>query len=116
MRRAFAWVQDGWDVMAGLKRAPERISTLPSQLKAPPKHVDEFYRSPVWRALVRDIRRERGAFCEICGSRRGLVADHKHEIKDGGARLDPNNIELLCAPHHNSKTAAARARRNQSRD
>lgn len=100
--------------MAGLKRAPETIGAPSRTLKAPPKHTDNFYRSPEWVRLVRQIKRERGAFCEICGSRRGLVGDHTIEIKDGGPRLDPHNVKLLCAKHHNRKTADERRRRNQN--
>jgi 5-methylcytosine-specific restriction endonuclease McrA len=40
-----------------------------------------------------------------------VIADHIVERKDGGADLDPNNIELLCHAHHQKKTALARARR-----
>lgn len=100
--------------MAGLKRAPDALSAPPNTLKAPPKYTDSFYRSPAWVRLVRQIKRERGAFCEICGSRHGLVADHIIEIKDGGPRLDPSNIKLLCARHHNRKTADERKRRNEN--
>ncbi|WP_423804552.1 HNH endonuclease [Novosphingobium lindaniclasticum] len=39
------------------------------------------------------------------------MLDHKQERKDGGADLDPANLEWLCQPHHNRKTAEARARR-----
>ncbi|MCB5173666.1 HNH endonuclease [Microvirga sp. SM9] len=84
---------------------------MPPRLKAPPKSVDPFYTSPEWRELVARLKRERGAYCRRCGSTDRIIADHIIERKDGGADLDPNNIELLCHAHHQKKTAQARARR-----
>jgi hypothetical protein len=88
-----------------------RLTTLRSRVPASaqrltprPKEVDAFYVSKEWRELVREIIRHRGRRCEApsCETpRRGLgqriYADHRHEIRDGGAPLDPNNIQLLCA-------------------
>jgi 5-methylcytosine-specific restriction protein A len=96
------------------------------------KGTDRFYLSPEWRALVsREIER-RGRRCEACGktaeddgSPVRLVGDHRVERVDGGADLDPGNIELLCcraggngARHdgkigncHAAKTARARRAR-----
>jgi 5-methylcytosine-specific restriction endonuclease McrA len=37
-----------------------------------------------------------------------ILGDHIIERKDGGAELDPNNIQLLCLGCHNAKTATAR--------
>ena len=61
--------------------------------------------------LVARLKRERGARCERCGSDHRLIGDHVVERRDGGAELDPANVELLCQACHNRKTAAARARR-----
>ena len=77
----------------------------------PPKKVELFYQSREWRSLVSSIKKQRGAWCERCGSTKGLIADHIVERKDGGADLDPANIELLCGKHHAAKTAEARKRR-----
>lgn len=84
---------------------------MPVRVAAPPKQAEPFYRSAAWVALVRDIKAERGNWCERCGSTHRVVADHKVERKDGGADLDPGNVELLCQACHNRKTAQARARR-----
>lgn len=73
--------------------------------------VKRFYTSPEWRGLVRDIKAVRGNCCERCGSSYRVAGDHKVELKDGGAPLDDENVELLCAACHNRKTAAARAAR-----
>ena len=78
----------------------------------PPKRADSFYTSPEWRTLMTVIRTKRPACCEKCG-RTGtrLFGDHIKEIKDGGARLDERNIQLLCGSCHTSKTNKARAER-----
>jgi 5-methylcytosine-specific restriction endonuclease McrA len=87
---------------------------LAPQLRPPPKVADSFYLSPEWRALVVQVKRERGAWCQRCGSKHRVAGDHKRELKDGGAALDPANVELLCSRCHNRKTAAVRARRSVS--
>jgi 5-methylcytosine-specific restriction endonuclease McrA len=79
-------------------------------LRSPPKQADQFYQSNDWRNLVRTIKRQRGAFCCICGSNDRIIADHIIERRDGGADLDPANIQLLCQSHHAAKTANARRR------
>jgi len=98
--------------LSGLK---PRIARLPLRIAAPPKVADQFYQSGEWRALVRRLKQERGAWCERCGSNRGLIADHVVEIKDGGAPLDGANVELLCATHHGEKTQRARVARVEGR-
>lgn len=94
-----------------LKAVTGRLAAPAPRIVAPPKRAEPFYQSPQWRDLVRDVKRERGAWCQRCGSKHRVIADHVVERKDGGADLDPANIELLCQACHNSKTAAARARR-----
>jgi len=90
-----------------------RIGPAPvrSSLRVPPKTAESFYLSPEWRQLVARIRRERGAWCQRCGSNHRLIGDHIVERKDGGADLDPDNIELLCHRCHQRKTAQAQAKR-----
>ena len=90
-------------------------------LAAPPKVADKFYQTPgylAWRDLV--IARaggrceavdDRGRRCPKARPRHRVFADHKHEIRDGGARFDPANGECLCGSHHSAKTARARAAR-----
>lgn len=97
--------------MARLAALGSRIRTLSPRVATPGKRADAFYLSREWRALVRRIKAERGPYCERCGSRHRVAGDHVVEIKDGGAALDPGNVELLCQGCHNGKTARARARR-----
>ncbi|MFT8481346.1 HNH endonuclease signature motif containing protein [Gluconobacter oxydans] len=77
-----------------------------------PKRADAFYVSKEWRALIGTLLKQRGRVCERCG-RSGcrIFGDHIVELKDGGARLDPANVQLLCGSCHTAKTAQAKARR-----
>lgn len=99
------------DVMGLLKRLPSRLGRAPLRVRSMPKKAEAFYQSKEWRDLVRSIKATRGAWCERCGSGHRVIGDHIVERRDGGAELDPSNIELLCQPCHNRKTAQARAAR-----
>ena len=101
--------------VAQLKGLPSRLGSAPSRVRAMPKKAEGFYQSKKWRVQVRAIKRQRWPWCERCGSGHRLAGDHKIERKDGGAELDPANIELLVQPCHNRKTALARAARVQER-
>lgn len=98
--------------MVKLARPPKSFGAPPARVAAAPKAVDPFYLSPEWRRLSGRIKRERGFRCEQCGrdaspTGMGLMVDHVHEIRDGGARLDHANLRVLCAACHAHKTAAA---------
>jgi 5-methylcytosine-specific restriction enzyme A len=97
--------------MGRLRQIPSRLKAMPPKVKPLPKVADPFYLSPEWRGLIRDIKRERGAFCVICGSGKRIIGDHVRELKDGGAKLDPQNVQLLCHVCHQRKTARERAKR-----
>jgi 5-methylcytosine-specific restriction enzyme A len=99
--------------MAKLTMLRPRIPTIDTRIAPPPpKQADQFYSSPEWIALRDRVRREAGGRCQVPGcDKRGVYVDHIVEIRDGGARLDPANLQLLCAPHHTAKTAAERAKR-----
>lgn len=99
------------------------------------KRAEAFYLSKDWRGLVARLIARRGRVCEGCGKSREddgspvrLIGDHIVERRDGGADLDPANVQLLCSaaggdgrPHadgarggcHSRKTALARAARRQ---
>lgn len=96
--------------MARLTCLKPSLGALPSRLPPPAKTADPFYTSPAWRELSAQSIAEAGR-CAECGSTHKLIADHKVEIKDGGAALDPGNIQVLCTPCHNTKTALARRMR-----
>lgn len=98
--------------MGRLKAMPPRVAAMPPRVAAMPKIADPFYLSAEWRAAR---ARQGDKWCAVCGSTRRLVLDHKHERKDGGADLDPANLEWLCHAHHQAKTARARSARASGR-
>jgi 5-methylcytosine-specific restriction protein A len=66
-----------------------------------------FYSSSAWRGL-RAVHLGNHPLCVHC-EREGritpaTVVDHIVEIKQGGGRLDPSNLQSLCASHHATKT------------
>jgi 5-methylcytosine-specific restriction enzyme A len=108
---------------ATLKTLSPKITTADTiKAKIPEKKAEAFYLSREWRALVAEIKRERGIRCEACcmtldadGNPVRLTADHIIERKDGGADLDKRNIQLLCPTCNARKTAAERAKRLSAR-
>ena len=67
------------------------------------------YQTPEHRAWRMHVLKRAGFKCENCGiAYRTLYADHIHEIKDGGALLDPANGQCLCHNCHCAKTIRAR--------
>ncbi|MDR3318529.1 MAG: HNH endonuclease [Clostridiales bacterium] len=74
-----------------------------------------LYESPEWRKL-RAVYLKRNPLCERCYAEGritpAVICDHKVEIKDGGAKLDMENITALCRGCHNKKTAAEKQKRN----
>ena len=92
------------------------LSTIDTRTVRPmPKERDDFYKSPEWMALRDRVRADAKWTCQRPGcGKRGLYVDHIVELRDGGARLDRSNAELLCASCHTTKTNAERAKRTRS--
>lgn len=72
------------------------------------KEEQAFYTSGRWRK-VRSLKLSADPLCEEC-KRQGRIkeasmVDHIVPIKKGGARLDMDNLQSLCRPCHNRKTA-----------
>ncbi len=65
-----------------------------------------------WEQVRADYARAH-PWCEPClaiGQRVPVaIVDHRVPIKQGGARLDPSNLESECRSHHARKTWAERA-------
>jgi hypothetical protein len=65
--------------MTGVTMLRGRVPFATPRLSRRPKVSDQFYSSPEWRALVREVIAVRGRRCHI------------HELKDGGA---PHSKEM----------------------
>lgn len=97
------------------------------EITPPGEHCDE-HRSEQWRRDDRPSASERGydrawekvrrahlrmePLCRNC-EERGRVepaseVDHIVPLSEGGARLDHDNLQSLCRPCHNRKTARER--------
>jgi 5-methylcytosine-specific restriction enzyme A len=79
---------------------------------------DHRYGTPRWKRLRAQVRRRDQYRCQECGadvSAKGAAfVDHIQEVEDGGAFWDPANLQTLCKPHHDSKSAATRAERSRT--
>ena len=90
------------------------------RVKAPPKVAEDIYSTPEYLAWRETVIGRAGGRCEAVDDGRRcwkarprfrMFADHKVELRDGGAPFDPDNGQCLCGAHHTAKTAAARAAR-----
>ena len=76
----------------------------------------KFYNSKEWKTL-RNYYISEHPLCKWCEEEgkvvSGDVVDHVKEIKDGGARLDQNNLMTLCHRHHIQKTNWERSKRRK---
>lgn len=57
-----------------------------------------------WQQVARGVLQERPT-CERCGGV-ATVVHHRRPIREGGARLDPANLEALCRACHGRAHAA----------
>ncbi len=97
------------------------ISTLSHRRVAmPPKAAAPIYQSAEYRAWREAVIAQAGRRCEHVTDgkrcwkaepRNRMFADHRVELRDGGAPFDVSNGQCLCGGHHTAKTAAARAAR-----
>ena len=63
----------------------------------------EFYNSTKWRKLRKTYISEH-PFCVKCG-RFAKIIDHIVPIKQGGEKLNKENLQSLCLACHNEKTS-----------
>ncbi len=89
-------------------------------VKPAPKAAAPVYQSAAYLAWRDAVVRRAGGRCEAIDAgqrcpkaspRHRVFADHKREVRDGGAVYDVDNGECLCGAHHTRKTAVARASR-----
>jgi 5-methylcytosine-specific restriction protein A len=66
----------------------------------------KFYNSPEWKKL-RNLKLSMNPLCEHCEKEGKLtpatVCDHIVPIREGGAKLDINNLQSLCRYHDDVK-------------
>jgi 5-methylcytosine-specific restriction enzyme A len=104
--------------MGKLSAASSRLKTAGNTLRVPAKKAENFYQSKEWKEAAEKCRRRHGHRCVKCNAHRRTgrqIVDHIIERKDGGADFEQSNLQLLCLPCHNRKTARAKATRNRSR-
>jgi len=65
----------------------------------PAHRFDHLYRIEVWREVKAQVKAERGAQCECCGSTVQLDLHHRKARRYGGQDTI-DNAELLCRPCH----------------
>lgn len=69
---------------------------------------ERFYNSTEWIAL-RNWKRNHAPLCEECKrlgiTKRMYIVDHITPISEGGAKLDPANLQSLCNECHQRKRA-----------
>ncbi len=65
------------------------------------KESDKFYHSREWKT-TRKIVLNKNPFCVECGNAADTV-DHIKAIKDGGSKLDIDNLQSMCRSCHNIK-------------
>ena len=94
------------------------VSTTPRKQYA--HHVDERGRNIYKTAMWKKYRRAKlmlNPLCEHCeafgDATMATVVDHIEEIVDGGAVYDIDNLQSLCASHHNTKTGKHKKSRNK---
>jgi hypothetical protein len=70
----------------------------------------QLRRSAAWRRLSEQARAAQ-PWCSVPGcTGRDLTADHIVSPLDGGAPLDPANVQVLCRTHQNRKGDQQRRR------
>lgn len=101
--------------MGRLSAATSRLKTAGSTLRVPAKKAENFYQSKEWKAAAAKAKKRAGYKCQSpgCSSSYRIIADHIVERKDGGADFDQANLQVLCMPCHNTKTAKAKTARNR---
>ena len=92
----------------------------PRRIAVPPKKADGLYHTPEFKRWREAVVARAGRRCEALDIGRRcwkaepshrMFADHKVEVRDGGALFDLANGECLCGAHHTAKTGRARAAR-----
>ena len=78
--------------------------------------LNKFYQGKVWRSISKAFRRRYPVCAHCMAAGRATPADMVDHIipvrVQWGLRHDPNNLQALCHPCHNAKTAKDRRHRS----
>lgn len=93
----------------GGAKCPACQKKLEAYERANPTREQAFYHTPEWKRFRREYLQEKPP-CRVCLEQREVitparVVDHIIPIRQGGPRLDPANVQPLCFPCHNRKSA-----------
>ncbi len=91
-------------------RVAERAARRADPIDGP---LDKFYSSQRWQRL-RNWFFSQHPVCIKCGQL-GQIVDHILPRRDGGADLDPDNLQTLCRQCHAIKTHSETAGRSQAK-
>jgi 5-methylcytosine-specific restriction enzyme A len=108
--------------MPRLRQLPSLVRAIDTRaVRPPPRQPEPHYNTAAHVVWAREVVQRAGGRCEAV-DRYGLrctkaapfhrmFADHRIEVRDGGALLDLSNGQCLCGAHHTRKTIEARAKR-----
>jgi 5-methylcytosine-specific restriction protein A len=96
-----------------LRRPTHRSQQAPRR-KDPPRELTTSERGydTTWQKL-RKWQLATFPICKACERQSANEVDHILPINDGGARLDPANLQSLCKSCHSKKTAQDVAKRKR---
>lgn len=92
-----------WDKNDAVTRCPKCTKLNTKQYDKITRNQDrkKFYNSSDWKKIRLQVLSS-NPFCVDCGKPADTV-DHKKAIKDGGSKLDLNNLQSMCKSCHNIK-------------
>lgn len=106
-----------WSASGAKKKRPRRNranrnkknKSAQSEYLSKKKRKTSFYRSPEWKQLRYETLVKYGPRCQCCGAttRDGATMNVDHIIpisKAWDRRLDPTNLQILCATCNHGKT------------
>lgn len=102
-----------WEITEGKKHYWTETSVRLKQWTT--DELAPFYKTTAWKN-IRRIYITNHPICELCKkidlAVMADVVDHITPIRLGGERLDFDNLQALCHPCHNSKTARERSKKH----
>ena len=79
------------------------------------RYQGSFYQTKEWKHFRAWYRSTHAPVCKVCGTYAKFL-DHIKPISEGGARLDPDNVQWLCVRHNTIKSNQDRTRKKYHDD